>query len=121
MSKIKLGTTSFSPLNPFDWATLAGTVPSRVNVAYNSPYSVEAAKANAERDKLAYGRRKERYEAMTGALDIKQQAEFAVQNYKAVKGKSKKQKANDSRYAAIAEARQKSAATIGMPLPELGG
>lgn len=119
MKKMKLGSTSFNPINPFDWWHLGGTAKSRVNNAYNSPFSVEAEKANADRNQRANDHRRQRYEHRTRSEESKQIAEAAVQNYKAVKGKSKKQKAHNARYEAIAEARQKSAATIGMPLPEL--
>lgn len=115
---MKLGSTSFNPLNPFDWWWLGRTAPSRVNDAYNSPYSVEAAQANAKRDILAYGRKKARYEAMTSALDTKQQANFAVQDYKkAKKNPTRKSNISLTKNQVITEARQKSSESISGAIP----
>ncbi len=53
----KLKNTAFNPLNPCDYFHVLCTVPSRVDVAINSPYAVEAAEANAQRTEIAQGRR----------------------------------------------------------------
>ena len=49
--------TSFNPLNLFDYAHAAGTVPSRLRVGYYSKYAVEAASANLQRNRTAHQRK----------------------------------------------------------------
>jgi predicted methyltransferase MtxX (methanogen marker protein 4) len=74
--------TSFNPVNPCDYIHLAKTVPSRVSVAWNSEYAVEAALANTERIKTSQERRAQINELKLEAIEARHRGNLSAQKIK---------------------------------------